>query len=521
MAVVNENVVEEQLGKLQQEAGLVVQRRYEEEEKLYGGFRSPVINTLVSGVGFFTDAYNIFIVSILNGVWTEAYPNDFTSTMKTRVSNSILVGDIVGMLFFGLFADRIGRKAGLLATATILLIGPILETVSFGANGSITGMFWMLVIVRGFLGVGIGGEYPCAATTSCEAGEDAKIKRGQNVLLVFSMQGVGMITAYVYGILLIEWAKANPSNFEPVWRVALASSIVPVIPIYILRWRMRNSTRYEVAGLSKKNLPWLLVIRKYWVNLIGTAGTWFINDFLFYSNGLFSSEMTASILRETDVRSSNLVFKEYTSMLILLIGLPGYFVSAFTCDYIGSRNIQIIGACVSGTIAIIMGGIFNLMRTNPGPFIMMYGLFFFFTQFGANCTTFILPTETYATAVRATLHGVSAAFGKTGAAIGTQVFNPLKKINPVNGPRAVFIFCGGLSFIGAILTYICIPDNKKKPLEVLDMEFERYCLEHGVELKYLQPSHYSKYFTSSDSDEKARMNENETEDKGSVAVLSE
>jgi len=31
-AVVNENVVEEQLGKLQQEAGVVVQRRYEEED---------------------------------------------------------------------------------------------------------------------------------------------------------------------------------------------------------------------------------------------------------------------------------------------------------------------------------------------------------------------------------------------------------------------------------------------------------------------------------------------------------
>ncbi|EME30197.1 MFS transporter, PHS family, inorganic phosphate transporter [Galdieria sulphuraria] len=521
MAVVDGSRIDEEVNKLKEEADVVVQQRHAEEEKLYGGFRSPIINTLVSGVGFFTDAYNIFIVSILNGVWTEGYPDAFTSTMKTRVSNSILVGDIVGMLFFGLFADRIGRKAGLLSTATILLIGPILETVSFGANGSQTGMFWMLVIVRGFLGVGIGGEYPCAATTSCEAGEDAKIKRGKNVLLVFAMQGVGTITAYVYGIMLIEWAKANPSNFEPVWRVALASSIVPVIPIYILRWRMRNSTRYEIAGLSRKNLPWLLVLRKYWVNLIGTAGTWFINDFLFYSNGLFSSEMTKSILEETDVRSSNLVFTEYTSMLILLIGLPGYFVSAFTADYIGSRNIQIIGAVMSGVIAIIMGGIFNLMRTNPGPFIMMYGLFFFFTQFGANCTTFILPTETYATAVRATLHGVSAAFGKTGAAIGTQVFNPLKKINPVNGPRAVFIFCGGLSLIGAIVTYICIPDNKNKSLETIDMEFERYCLEHGVELKYLQPTHYSKYFSASDSDEKARTNGNDSDEKNSIAVLSE
>eukprot|EP00871_Galdieria_phlegrea_P002624 jgi/Galph1/3362/GphlegSOOS_G2007.1 len=487
--------VEQGLEKLQEEAQLVARERLAEEERLYGGFRSPIINTLVSGVGFFTDAYNIFIVSILNGVWAAGYPNSFTSTMKTRISNSILVGDIVGMLFFGLFADRIGRKAGLLATATILLIGPILETVSFGANGSQNGMFWMLVIVRGFLGVGIGGEYPCAATTSCEAGEDAKIKRAKNVLLVFSMQGIGTITAYVYGIILIEWAKANPSHFEAVWRVALGSSIIPVIPIYILRWRMRNSLRYEVAGLSKKNLPWLLVLRKYWVNLIGTAGTWFINDFLFYSNGLFTSEMTKSVLINTDnVDPKSLVFKEYTSMLILLIGLPGYFVSAFTADYIGSRNIQIIGATVSGVIAVIIGGIFNKMRNNPGPFIMMYGLFFFFTQFGANCSTFVLPTETYATSVRATLHGVSAAFGKAGAAIGTQVFNPIKGINDINGPRAVFIICGGLSFIGAILTYICIPDNKKKSLETLDLEFERYCLEHGVELKYLESHKIQKYF---------------------------
>lgn len=44
------------------------------------------------------------------------------------------------------------------------------------------------------------------------------------------------------------------------------------------------------------------------------------------------------------------------------------------------------------------------------------------TDFGPNTTTFIIPAEIYPTDVRATCHGISAAFGKAGAAVGAAGF---------------------------------------------------------------------------------------------------
>jgi MFS family permease len=45
-----------------------------------------------------------------------------TSEVKTRLSNSILIGDIFGMLLFGLCIDRFGRRIGILLTTFFLVL---------------------------------------------------------------------------------------------------------------------------------------------------------------------------------------------------------------------------------------------------------------------------------------------------------------------------------------------------------------------------------------------------------------
>jgi len=52
---------------------------------------------------------------------------------------------------------------------------------------------------------------------------------------------------------------------------------------------------------------------------------------------------------------------------------------------------------------------------------MIYGFTFFFQNFGANPTTYIIPSVVFPTAHRATCHGISAAAGKLGALLGAQV----------------------------------------------------------------------------------------------------
>ena len=55
------------------------------------------------------------------------------------------------------------------------------------------------------------------------------------------------------------------------------------------------------------------------------------------------------------------------------------------------------------------------------PFVLVFGISYFFTEFGPNTTTFIYPAEIFPTEVRTTAHGISAGMGKMGAFVGVYL----------------------------------------------------------------------------------------------------
>jgi PHS family inorganic phosphate transporter-like MFS transporter len=52
----------------------------------------------------------------------------------------------------------------------------------------------------------------------------------------------------------------------------------------------------------------------------------------------------------------------------------------------------------------------------------VYCLANFFTNFGPNVTTFIIPGEIFPTRYRSTAHGIAAACGKLGAIVSQIIF---------------------------------------------------------------------------------------------------
>lgn len=84
------------------------------------------------------------------------YPEALTDSIYDRLSNSFLIGMILGMLFFGVIVDQLGRKTGAVATTAFLVLGIVLSAAASGTSP--TGMFWMLIVARGIAGVGAGGE---------------------------------------------------------------------------------------------------------------------------------------------------------------------------------------------------------------------------------------------------------------------------------------------------------------------------------------------------------------------------
>lgn len=64
----------------------------------------------------------------------SSYMDGMSSTIKSRLSNSYLIGEIFGMLFFGVLIDRIGRRTGIVAATAFLIIGVVLATASHGKS---------------------------------------------------------------------------------------------------------------------------------------------------------------------------------------------------------------------------------------------------------------------------------------------------------------------------------------------------------------------------------------------------
>jgi MFS family permease len=61
-----------------------------------------------------------------------------SSTIKTRLSNSYLIGEIFGMLFFGVIIDRMGRRTGIVFATLFVILGsqlPPTERTSLVSSG--------------------------------------------------------------------------------------------------------------------------------------------------------------------------------------------------------------------------------------------------------------------------------------------------------------------------------------------------------------------------------------------------
>ena len=94
---------------------------------------------------------------------------------------------------------------------------------------------------------------------------------------------------------------------------------------------------------------------------------------------------------------------------------------------------------------------FAVIATVPGmttmvvPFLLVYGVSYFFTEFGPNMTTFVLPSELYPVNMRTTGHGISAGIGKLGAFIGVFLFPVLQTSL---GLRGTLLLTAGVSVAG-------------------------------------------------------------------------
>ncbi|XP_019095583.1 PREDICTED: probable inorganic phosphate transporter 1-2 [Camelina sativa] len=149
---------------------------------------------VIAGMGFFTDAYDLFCVSLVTKLLGRLYyfnpesakPGSLPPHVAAAVNGVALCGTLAGQLFFGWLGDKLGRKKVYGLTLIMMIVCSIASGLSFGNQAK--GVMTTLCFFRFWLGFGIGGDYPLSATIMSEYAN--KKTRGAFIAAVFAMQGV-------------------------------------------------------------------------------------------------------------------------------------------------------------------------------------------------------------------------------------------------------------------------------------------------------------------------------------------
>ncbi|KAF2008895.1 MFS general substrate transporter [Aaosphaeria arxii CBS 175.79] len=429
---------------------------------------SDLFTIIAAGAGLASDGYQNNLMTMLNVLFTKKYPKVYTAAVKTRVSNALLVGEVLGQVVVGLTCDYLGRKFAIILTTLMVVVGGILATAAHGTTT--IGMFWMLTIARGIVGFGAGGEYPAASTSASESANERTLKnRGPIFVLVTNLPlSFGGPLAVIIFLIVISAAGVN--HLSTVWRVCFGIGCIIPLAVFYFRMKMLNSKLYR-RGAIKKRVPYLLVLRYYWKDLIGTAGAWFLYDFITFPNGVFSGTIISSV-----VKGSNIVKTAEYQLLLGTIALPGVFIGAYLCNKIGRRSTMMVGFSGYLVFGLIIGCAYDQITRIIPLFVVFYGLMQSSGNLGPGDMLGLISSESYATAVRGTCYGFSAAIGKVGAALGTEAFTPIQ--NHL-GKRWTFIIAAICGIAGMLVTRFFVRDLKGDDLRLEDERFRAYLVAHG------------------------------------------
>ncbi|EEF48366.1 inorganic phosphate transporter 1-4 [Ricinus communis] len=507
---------------------------------------------IISGMGFFTDAYDLFCISLVTKLLGRIYyhvdvspkPGSLPPNVAAAVNGVALCGTLAGQLFFGRLGDKLGRKRVYGITLLLMVVCSIGSGLSFGRSPK--AVIGTLCFFRFWLGFGIGGDYPLSATIMAEYAN--KKTRGAFIAAVFAMQGFGILAggavAMVISAIFRSIYKAPAYSVDPigstvpqadyVWRLILMLGALPAALTYYWRLKMPETPRYTAlvannAAKARQDLLRVMDIEmqvdkekitsetttnkvldrsnnfglfskqflaRHGLHLLGTASTWFLLDIAYYSQNLFQKDIFSAVGWLPPAKSMSTLDELFkiakAQFFIALCGtVPGYWVTVILIDYIGRFTIQLIGFFFMTVFMFALAIPYHhwTLKENNIGFIVIYGLTFFFANFGPNSTTFIVPAEIFPARFRSTCHGISAAAGKAGAIIGAFGFlyaaqnQDKSKADPGYpagiGMKNALIVLGFINILGFLLTFL-VPEPKGRSLEEISGENEEGDKVHPI-----------------------------------------
>ena len=368
---------------------------------------------ILTGFGWMFDAMDTGLISFVLPVLAKEW--NLTTSQMGMIGSVGLIGMAFGAVIAGSIADKIGRKAVFSLTLLLYSIATGLCALSWN--------FESLLVFRFFVGFGLGGELPVAATLVSEYAP-TKV-RGRFIVLLESFWGVGWIVA----ACIAYW-------FIPLygWHWAFIIGAMPALYVFVIRIGMPESVRYllskgrteeaeaivakleERAGIKAAHheiedetkvleavKPSLAAI---WSGRFARRTAmlwiaWFGIVFSYY--GIFTW-LPSLVYNQgfTFIKTFEYVF------IMTLAQLPGYFAAAWLVEVIGRKYTLSLFLLMTGVASWFFG------QSTTVNAIVTWGCVMSFFNLGAWGVIYTYTPELYPTSIRAFGSGWAAGIGRMG-----------------------------------------------------------------------------------------------------------
>jgi MFS family permease len=431
------------------------------------------------GVSWLLDGLEVTVVGSLGPALQRPDTLGLTASEIGWSASAYIAGAVLGALFFGRLADRLGRKRMFLVTLVVYLIA----TVATAFTWSIAS-FAFCRFVTGF---GIGGEY-AAINSAIDELIPARL-RGTVDLAINGTFWIGAALGAALSIVLLDPGFIGP---EWGWRIAFGLGGILGIAILLVRRHVPESPRWLLThgrvaeaqavideierqvGVSTKvdthlqmralrTISWREVIR---VLLVQHRRRAILGITLMASQAFFY----------------NAIFFTYALMLTRFYGVPeaqvGYYIFPFALgnflgplilgrlfDSVGRRRMIALTYSISGVLLIATAYAFSRDWLSASGQTLCWSVIFFVASAAAS-SAYLTVSEIFPLEMRAISISLFYAAGTAlGGFAGPPLYGAMIEGGSRSGLFAAYALAGVLMCVAAFIAWKLGVDAERKPLE--------------------------------------------------------
>ncbi|KAK0716623.1 general substrate transporter [Apiosordaria backusii] len=485
---------------------------FQPKQKYWKTLPGPKLLNLIIGVSALAIAYEGMSQGVMGAVNVApeygrrmGFADEHGKVIKPSLQGGIVAtyyaGSLFGAFWAGHFSDKHGRIKGIWVAIFLCMLGVILQSSAVNLPH--------MLVARLFAGCGVAFIIVIAPAWTAELSPAAH--RGKNIALTF--------LANFSGISLSAWIGFGTSFTELAggafrWRFCFASQAIPLVLLFIgsllipesPRWLIKVGRCEEAREIITKirgnddpdhpdaqreyrEIVTVIEMEKESENLnyvqmffgIGSGDihigrriqlAFWLQVLMQYGTGIAAVVIYSGTIFRTagfdDLKSN------WLSALMMMVGILGTGIAAFTLDRVGRRRTLYWGAVALSIILFMIGGLNRGAIDHPdrkeqfgtaaAAMVFVYVLIFSSSWL---MIPFIYPTEIFPTWLRAK----GNAFGVAGWAVGFGGGSLLVPIMFAGIGEKTFYVFGAAMLVYIPIIYCFFPETAGRTLEAIDFLF--------------------------------------------------